>query len=148
VRSLGFEPEEVGPPALYGKPYLRPLPLSRNYNQKPKTINQTLPYEDTLMVRLAAEGHIDGTVGGNPFCRRPYVCVSGTVGAVQTYINSKKMPQMVDHGITTTVSTPVLHTVSGTFDPIIHKGLALSVRWPDSRKVTWVGWSSFRNSWT
>jgi hypothetical protein len=30
----------------------------------------------------------------------PYVCVSGTAGAVQTEVNSKKMPRMVDPGIT------------------------------------------------
>jgi hypothetical protein len=60
------------------------LPLGNRINNQPNS---------------AVRRHIDATDGCGLFRSRPYVCVSGTAGAVQTYVNSKKMPPRGYNGL-------------------------------------------------
>ncbi len=67
--------------------------------------------------------------GGGLLRRRPYVCVSNTAGAIRECSIIKKMPQMVDHGITMVLPWYYhgITTVSDTKETL-----------SDSR-VTWIG---------
>jgi hypothetical protein len=72
------------------------LPLTHPTITRPTLLGNHINNQPSIAVRR----HIDATDGCNLLRSRPYVCVSGTAGAIQTYVNSKKMPHGINSGIT------------------------------------------------
>jgi hypothetical protein len=70
---------------------VRHWPLTHPFLYSPTLLGSDINNQPSIAVRR----HIDATDGCGLLRSRPYICVSGTARAVQTYVNSKKMPPPV-----------------------------------------------------